>query len=50
MGPQEDYVETLVTCEGDFHDPLLYSHVLSFQNDLQHLLIQGNCSQCFVFF
>ncbi|XP_050402981.2 uncharacterized protein LOC126819159 isoform X1 [Patella vulgata] len=38
MGPQEDYIETVVTCEGDFHDPELHSRLEQFRLNLKELL------------
>lgn len=41
MGPQEDYIEAVVTCEGDFHDPHLQDRLRRFQQRLESLLLQG---------
>lgn len=41
MGPQEDYIETVVTCEGDFHDPQLPHRLECFRQRLKDLLITG---------
>ncbi|ESO88113.1 hypothetical protein LOTGIDRAFT_234686 [Lottia gigantea] len=38
MGPQEDYIETVVTCEGDFHDPELHRRLEEFRLHLKELL------------
>lgn len=39
MGPQEDYIETVVTCEGDFHDPQLPRRLECFRQQLKDLLL-----------
>ncbi|XP_041357047.1 uncharacterized protein LOC121374149 [Gigantopelta aegis] len=39
MGPQEDYIETVVTCEGDYHDPELHSRIETFRKELKDLLL-----------
>ena len=41
MGPQEDYIETVFTCEGDFHDPHLQDRLDDFQSSLKDLLLTG---------
>jgi len=41
MGPQEDYIETVFTCEGDFHDPHLKDRIEDFQKSLKDLLLTG---------
>ena len=41
MGPQEDYIEAVVTCEGDFHDPKLQDRLQRFQQRLESLLLEG---------
>lgn len=41
MGPQEDYIETVVTCEGDFHDPQLPHRLEFFRRQLKDLLLAG---------
>ena len=41
MGPQEDYIEAVVTCEGDYHDPCLQDRLRSFQERLESLLLDG---------
>ncbi|GFO18903.1 nuclear receptor coactivator 6 [Plakobranchus ocellatus] len=38
MGKEEDVVEAVLTCEGDFHDPQLYTHIEIFRNKLKDLL------------
>ncbi|XP_052274535.1 uncharacterized protein LOC127874327 isoform X2 [Dreissena polymorpha] len=38
MGPQEDYIETVFTCEGDYHDPHLQDRLEDFQRSLKDLL------------
>ncbi|CAG2251845.1 unnamed protein product [Mytilus edulis] len=38
MGPQEDYIETVFTCEGDINDPNLQSRLEDFQSQLKELL------------
>lgn len=45
MGPQEDYIETVVTCEGDFHDPQLQDRLRRFQQRLENLLIEDGKKQ-----
>ncbi|XP_046329267.2 nuclear receptor coactivator 6-like isoform X1 [Haliotis rufescens] len=39
MGPQEDYIETVLTCEGDFDDPQLHSRLEKFRRSLKDLLL-----------
>ncbi|WAR23202.1 NCOA6-like protein, partial [Mya arenaria] len=39
MGPQEDYIETVFTCEGDFHDPHLKDRLEDFKRSLKDLLL-----------
>lgn len=39
MGPQEDYIETVFTCEGDFDDPHLQDRLDDFQSSLKDLLL-----------
>ncbi|XP_053394264.1 uncharacterized protein LOC123524965 isoform X2 [Mercenaria mercenaria] len=39
MGPQEDYIETVFTCEGDYHDPHLKDRLEDFQKSLKDLLL-----------
>ena len=41
MGPQEDYIETVFTCEGDFDDPHLQDRLDDFQSSLKDLLLTG---------
>ena len=41
MGPQEDYIETVFTCEGDFDDPHLQDRLEDFQSSLKDLLLTG---------
>ncbi|KAK3090441.1 hypothetical protein FSP39_011881 [Pinctada imbricata] len=38
MGPQEDYVETVFTCEGDINDPNLQTRLEDFKQGLRDLL------------
>ncbi|KAL8622447.1 hypothetical protein ACOMHN_034112 [Nucella lapillus] len=45
MGPQEDYIETVVTCEGDFHDPQLKDRLRHFQQRLENLLLEDGKKQ-----
>ncbi|XP_076440766.1 uncharacterized protein LOC143280106 [Babylonia areolata] len=45
MGPQEDYIETVVTCEGDFHDPQLQDRLQHFQQRLESLLLEDGKKQ-----
>ncbi|KAK7100210.1 streptococcal hemagglutinin-like [Littorina saxatilis] len=45
MGPQEDYIETVVTCEGDFHDPQLQDRLQRFQRRLESLLLEDGKNQ-----
>jgi len=42
MGPQEDYIEMVLTCEGDFYDPNFHVHLEDFSNRLQDLITGGN--------
>ncbi len=44
MGPQEDYIETVVTCEGDFYDPEFHDRLQDFSNRLQDLIATGKIS------
>lgn len=43
MGPQmEDYIETVVTCEGDFYDPEFHEQQLTdLKRKLQELIVSG---------
>lgn len=42
MGPQmEDYIETVVTCEGDFYDPKFHTQLLDLKTRLQDLIVTG---------
>jgi hypothetical protein len=42
MGPQmEDYIETVVTCEGDFYDPEFEVQLLDLKRKLQELISSG---------
>ena len=41
MGPQEDYIETVVTCEGDFYDPEFHAQLLDLKQRLQDLIVTG---------
>ena len=43
MGPQEDYIETVVTCEGDFYDPEFHAQLLDLKQRLQDLIVTGLC-------
>ena len=39
MGPlEEDYIETVLTCEGDFYDPEFHTQLQDFSNRLQDLI------------
>ena len=39
MGPlDEDYIETVLTCEGDFYDPEFHTQLQDFSNRLQNLI------------
>ena len=39
MGPlEEDYIETVLTCEGDFYDPEFHTQLQDFSNRLQNLI------------
>ena len=46
MGPQEDYIETVFTCEGDFDDPHLQDRLDDFQSSLKDLLLTGKLFVC----
>ncbi|KAK3591255.1 hypothetical protein CHS0354_010622 [Potamilus streckersoni] len=39
MGPQEDYIETVFTCEGNFDDPHLQARLDDFRASLKDLLL-----------
>ena len=42
MGPQaEDYIQTVLTCEGDFYDPEFHEHLRDFSDKLESLLAEG---------
>lgn len=41
MGPQEEYIETVVTCEGDYYDPEFHTHLQNLSKRLQSLLTEG---------
>lgn len=42
MGPQaEDYIQTVLTCEGDFYDPQFHEQLQTFSTELERLLIEG---------
>lgn len=41
MGPQEDFVETVFTCEGDINDPDLKKRLEDFRSSLKDLLSTG---------
>ena len=41
MGPQEDYIETVLTCEGDYYDPDFHNQLQDFSQRLQDLLVTG---------
>lgn len=41
MGPQEDFVETVFTCEGDINDPDLKNRLEDFRSTLKDLLSTG---------
>ena len=41
MGPQEDYIETVFTCEGDYDDPHLQDRLEDFKKSLKDLLLTG---------
>ena len=45
MGPvEEDYIETVLTCEGDFYDPEFHTQLQSFSDRLQNLITtKGMC-------
>ncbi|XP_076462296.1 uncharacterized protein LOC143294734 [Babylonia areolata] len=40
MGPQEDYIETVVTCEGNYDDPGLQDRLRIFTEKLENLLLK----------
>ena len=48
MGPQEDYIETVFTCEGDFDDPHLQDRLDDFQSSLKDLLLTGKLLTVFM--
>ena len=42
MGPQaEDYIETVLTCEGDFYDPEFHDQLVAFSEKLGEILLEG---------
>ena len=42
MGPQaEDYIQTVLTCEGDFYDPLFHERLEDFSSKLEQLILEG---------
>lgn len=41
MGVEEDYIETVLTCEGDFYDPEFHTHLEAFSKELQQLIADG---------
>ena len=50
MGPQEDYIEMVLTCEGDFYDPNFHVHLEDFSNRLQDLIAGGNYCNVAMYF
>ncbi|XP_074643659.1 uncharacterized protein LOC141900589 isoform X2 [Tubulanus polymorphus] len=40
MGPPDDYIETVLTCEGDYYDPDFPSRLEAFKQNLQGLLLK----------
>lgn len=47
MGPQEDYIETVLTCEGDFYDPEFHQQLDRFSKRLQELITSGEYCDSF---
>ncbi|XP_064605082.1 mucin-2-like [Liolophura sinensis] len=45
MGPQEDYIETVFTCKGDFNDPNLHLQLEEFYEGLRSLLLPDSCQE-----
>ena len=43
MGPQEDYIETVLTCEGDYYDPEFHKGLVDFSQKLESLINAGMC-------
>lgn len=42
MGPQsEDYIETVLTCEGNFYDPNFHIQLENFSKKLEDLIVKG---------
>lgn len=41
MGPQEDYIETILTCKGDYYDPEFHVHLENFSQKLEQLIVDG---------
>ena len=41
MGKEDDVVEAVLTCEGDFHDPELQNQIERFRHKLKDLLLTG---------
>ena len=38
---EEEVVEAVLTCQGDFHDPQLFGRIEKFRNNLKDLLLTG---------
>ena len=41
MGSEEDYIEAVLTCEGDFYDPEFHTQLEDFSRQLKQLLAEG---------
>lgn len=45
MGPQLQYLETVLTCEGNFYAPDFCNHLDLLKKKLQQLIAKGKCLQ-----
>ena len=41
MGPQGQYVDTVLTCQGNFFDPEFHHHLREFRAKLQELIVES---------
>lgn len=44
MGPKPEYIETVITCEGDYYSPDFQQQFACFSERLSNLLISGECN------
>ena len=42
MGRPSEYLETVLTCEGDYYSPSFTQHLDSFRQKLEQLITDGN--------